>query len=173
MRFLIFNIVVVGAMVFLVMDRPELSESHNNSAQLTIPMDMATPAPSPQKPKQRVEPPQAEKTAASVAVKKLSPSHRAEEPTSQNQPTLPELPPAQEVPVRVTHEAPRDVSPIEVSKIETHTTKTQAEPTITTSTTLDMAEIDTVEPNKSNDRRKALYDLASDMERMFAEKMMR
>lgn len=166
MRFLIFNIVVAGALAFLVMDRPNLELANAPIGDMTIPeapmTDPVTETPV------ALQPPQ-------HAPVKAEPEKPEPKPIAE----VPPMPPAQEVQVRVTHKAPRDVSPglteaAERIKAEINERQTQpfngvpveTEPTQT-------AAVEVPDYDQAVSRRKALMDLVSDMELMFAEKMMR
>ncbi len=167
MRFLIFNIVVAGALAFLVMDRPDVSLARSMPDELPIPPVMA-----PVTETQPVLKPQKHAPVkAEPAVKPVKAEPKVVE-------KLPELPPAQEVPVRTTHKAPRDVSPglqesaeaikAEITARQSAPVELQEPQELTQTVAMDVDQYD-----KAVSRRKALLDLASDMENMFAEKMMR
>ncbi|MEG3619705.1 hypothetical protein V5T82_14665 [Magnetovibrio sp. PR-2] len=158
MRFLIFNIVVVAALAFLVMDRPQVDLARAVPGDLSIPA-VAQPEPEP---------------APEIVQPQLKPKPQ---PKPKQLTEMPELPPAKEVPVRVTHKAPRDVSPgltQTAERIKAEITQRQNAPLPEDQEEpAQTAAVETNTYDKSVSRRKALMDLASDMELMFAEKMMR
>lgn len=182
MRFLIFNIVVAGAVAFLVMGKPDLSQlsahTSTQSMPLTVPLDQSAPTSASQKSAHKVPPPLPPEAPTPKPEAAAPNAQEAVWETVPNTPKRapehpPELPPAKEVRELAAHKAPRGESSGVTQKPAAHAQVSepvvQAEPVeaATFSETPPIAE-----PPRPISRRQALYDLASDMERMFAEKMM-
>ena len=163
MRFLIFNIVVVAALAFLVMDRPGVELARAIPGDISIPtvtMPKAEPALQPQ----QHTPIKAEPTPDVV------------QPEPKPMAEMPKLPPAKEVPVRVTNKAPRDVSEglkESAERIKAEIIARQNAPYPQEEEPEQTAEVQEDNFDKAVNRRKSLMKLASDMELMFTEKMMR
>ena len=168
MRFLIFNIVVVAALGYLVMDRPDVNLARAVPGDISIPA-VAAPEAKPALQPQQHAPVKAEPTP----VKAPAPVQAKPKALTE----MPEMPPAKEVPVRVTHKAPRDVSASlkeSAERIKAEIIERQNAPYPDESDEPKQTaavQSDTFENAVS--RRKSLLDLASDMELMFTEKMMR
>ncbi len=182
MRFLIFNIVVAGAVAFLVMGKPDLSQlgahTSTQSLPLSVPLEQSAPASASQKSAHEVPPPlppeapipkpKAAAPDAQEAVWETAPSTPKRAPER-----APELPPAKEVHELTAHKAPRGESPGVTREPAAHAQLSEPVVQVEPAEVATFSETPPIaEPPRPVSRRQALYDLASDMERMFTEKMM-